>query len=833
MIHNIKYWLSKNWGLTETEPNEYISPEELKINNPNWTPAKVPGTVAQAYSDAGLWSLNNRFDFDSKDWWYTTKFNYSPETSSTILNFSGLATISDIWLNGNKILSSKNMFVSHTVDVSEFLQEDNELFICFRSLVNNLSQRRPRPRWKTKLVDQQQLRWIRTTLLGRIPGWTPPVAAVGPWLPISFYEKDIPIDIQVIPTIKNESGLVEFSCNIYCSSERIIEATLTVENTSTPLTVTKTTTGFSIYGELEIKNIERWYPHTHGHARLYTPDLSITINKKTTNYTLSSTGFKDININRNNGNFSVIVNGHAIFCRGACWTVNDIISLQGNKNDLEQTLRLMHDAGANMIRIGGTMLYEQDYFYQLCNKLGIMIWQDFMLANMDYPIDDPDFQHNVVTEIRQTITRLRQNVCISVYCGNSEIEQQAAMLGIPETEWQNRLFSEVIPELCDQLQPKIPYITSTPTGNGLPFHTNNDITHYYGIGAYQRPISELRQHDVKFTSECLGFANVPITQTRNQVLDGQLPVTHHPKWKERTPRDTSAGWDFEDVRDHYTNSLFNIDTTEARCFDTEKYLTISEVSTGEIMSQVFSEWRSTHSQCSGGIIWFLKDLWQGAGWGIIDSNGFPKACYYYLKRCWQPINVVVTNESLNGIDIHITNELSKEFNGKIEIILLNKESITIASEITDIQVPKCTTKTIHSDALLKGFYDTTYSYRFGPAKHNVVAVQLKTDNNILISDAYYFPNSEIPYTDPRSELIANAISINESTYEISLTCNRFLYAVNIEVNGYTASNNFFHMLPNTTKLVTMKKINKDIKRFKGFVSALNFTEEIKIKVAAD
>lgn len=832
MIQNKNKCLNSDWLLTETAPNACESPPDLISLGIKPIKGIVPGTVAQANRDADCWSINDRFDFDSKDWWYQTTFEYSAENSSPILYLKSLATLCDVWLNGELILSSQNMFISHQIDVSKYLKQDNELTLCFRSLKHNLSERRPRPRWKTKLVDQQQLRWIRTTLLGRIPGWTPPVAAVGPVQPIFLSSNNSPSNINLSPSIKNEEGIVDFSCNLYHNDECKIDATITINNTNKSLTLTKFENGHTLSGQLKLKSsdLKRWWPHTHGEPHLYTPELSVTINNETTTYVLPSIGFKDIQVDQGNNSFKFIVNNQPIFSRGACWTINDIVSLTGNETELKQTLTLMRDAGANMIRIGGTMIYEQDAFYQLCDQLGIMVWQDFMFANMDYPIEDSSFENSIDTEIRQTLLRLRQHACLSMYCGNSEIEQQTSMLGLSNEEFNNTLFSEKIPTLCNELHPDIPYITSTPTGDILPFHTNKNVTHYYGVGAYQRPVSELRQHDVQFTSECLGFANIPITKTRNQVLNGQLPVTHHPKWKERVPRDTGTGWDFEDVRDHYTHSLFNIDTTQTRCFDTERYLKLSEVASGEIMSQVFSEWRSSHSDCSGGLVWFLKDFWSGAGWGIIDSNGLPKACYYYLKRCWQPINIEITNETLNGVDIHINNETSQELNGKIEISLLNKNSISIANRTISIQVPKQDTKTLNSDQLLQNFYDTTYSYRFGPSKHSVVAIQLKNANNELISEAYYFPNSEEPYNDANALLNATANKIDDLTYELELTCNRFLYATCIEVDGYSSSDNFFHLLPDTVKHVTLKQIEPTTKRFKGYVSAINITDDVKIKV---
>ena len=830
MIITSKKHLNSDWVLTGTPPDEYSSPDEIKLDSINWLTAPVPGTVAQAYQDAELWSFSNPTNFDEQDWWYKTSFTIEDTTSSTLV-FSGLASLCDVWLNGKLILSSNNMFVEYQLDVLSLLQENNELLLCFRSINNNLKIRRKRPRWKTKLVSQQQLRWIRTSLVGRIPGWTPPIAPNGPWQPIFFLKKNKPINVNLKPSVNGDLGYLEFTCQIMTIDK--VNAQLIIDGTSKSLEITRSEDRVTISGIVEINNVKLWWPHTHGTPYLYTPELSISIGSKSTNHLLSPVGFKTVSLDQSSDNFKISLNKKDIFCRGACWTVNEIVSLCGSQESLESILTLMKDAGANMVRIGGTMIYEQTLFYQLCDKLGIMVWQDFMFANMDYPIDNEDFFNSVNVEVAQVLNRLRKHSCISVYCGNSEIDQQISMLGLSTETLNNRLFSEIIPKHCKKIHSEIPFITSTPIGRVLPFQTNKSLCHYYGIGAYQRPMSELRHHDVKFTSECLGFANIPITETRNQVLDGQLPVTHHPKWKERVPRDTGTGWDFEDVRDHYTESLFNVKTTTLKSYDTEKYLALSEITTGEIMSQVFSEWRSTHSQCAGGLVWFLKDFWQGAGWGIVDSSGLPKACYYYLKRCWQPINIAITNESLNGVDIHISNESTRKINGSIELSLLNKHSTVIAQESLTVSIPASTTSTFNSDSILSSFYDVAYSYRFGPAKHSVVAVQLKNKNNEVISDAYYFPNAGVPHTNIDSELITRAKQIDDNTYQLELSCNHFLYAVNIEVDGYNTTDNFFHLLPNTTKVITMKKNRLNSKPYKGYISALNLNEDVKIKVISD
>ena len=170
---------------------------------------------------------------------------------------------------------------------------------------------------------------------------------------------------------------------------------------------------------------------------------------------------------------------------------------------------------------------------------------------------------------------------MALFCGNSEIQQQIAMLGFDKSTWEIDFYEKTLVKFCQELAPNHPYISSSPSGGELPFRSNQGLSHYYGVGAYLCPVSELRKHDVKFTSECLGFSNIPETKTRNEVLNGQTPVSHNPIWKQRTPRDTGTGWDFEDVRDHYLEKLFSVNPVKLRSFDPERYMQLSEIVTSE------------------------------------------------------------------------------------------------------------------------------------------------------------------------------------------------------------------------------------------------------------
>ena len=543
---------------------------------------------------------------------------------------------------------------------------------------------------------------------------------------------------------------------------------------------------------------------------------------------LGKIGFKRIELREDDDDFAVDCNGHPVFCRGACWTIDDIVAMRATASTLRQSLQLAKRAGMNMVRVGGTMVYEQDEFYQICDELGIMVWQDFMFANMDYPVDDQAFRSSVESEARQQLQRLVKHACLTVMCGNSEVEQQAAMLGMPREYWRNDLFSEIIPDLCRQWAPDLPYVPSTPSGGAMPFHVGTGVTHYYGVGAYQRPAAQVRGDNVRFTAECLGFSNVPEADVVNAIFHGESPATHHPDWKSGVPRDSGAGWDFEDVRDHYLEELFGVDPVATRSADAQQYLALGRVTSGEMMSQVFSEWRSPASRCAGALVWFFRDLAPGAGWGILDSGGRPKACYYYLRRVLQPRQIVLTNEGLDGFHVHVINESDTPLNAALEINLVRDGHVTTARARTEINVPARSTVSHQSDALLDAFHDVTYAYRFGPPKHDLVTATLVDEHDAELSTAYLFPHSQLPVVADSGGIRASSSEVDDNTVRIDIDSRDFLYAACLDLKGFMPEDNYFHVQPGRRKSVLCHRSADTAGPLKGYVEALNVSDPVRI-----
>jgi beta-mannosidase len=821
-----------NWSLARTAPAAAVTPSHLEEVVSQWTPAPVPGTVAAALRAAGCWSLDGSEDFDASDWWYRCHFDIegADRDAPARLRFDGLATLAEVWLNDELVLTSDNMFQQHKVDVGALLRTNNELVVCFRSLTAALATRRPRPRWKTGLVSHQQLRWFRTTLLGRMPGWSPRIAPVGPWRRVFL---ELPqhgevADVECRAALDGHDGVLDVSCTIRLARDAELSGEVTVDDASILLGVERTGGECRLTGRLHIRRPTLWWPHTHGTPHLYRPRLRLGIDDRVTEHECNPVGFRRIEAWDLREGFALQINGSPVFCRGACWTSADVVTAAGSPTQLERDLTHLRDAGANMVRVGGTMVYEDDEFYRLCDELGLLVWQDFMFANMDYPVAEEAFLRSVTTEVTQQLQRLGPHPSVAVYCGNSEVEQQAAMLGLPREGWRNSLFGEILPELCARWHPDIPYVPSTPCGGALPFHVREGLAHYYGVGAYRQPLSSMRRADVKFTPECLGFSNVPEPAAVERLMEGGPPAIYDVRWKRGTPRDAGAGWDFDDVRDHYLNLLFGLDPERLRATDPGRYLEVSRLTTGEVMAAAFSEWRSAHSNCRGALIWFLKDLRPGAGWGLLDNEGTPKACFYFVRRSWQPQFVAITDEGLDGLHLHVGNETAEPLAGTLELTLLRDGRVITAQARTGCQIGPRGRQTFASDELLDGFCDASYSYKFGPPGHHVAAATLFDNSGTVVSEAFWFPDFR-EVLHPRSSHVRAIATRDGETRCVALTSDDFLYGVRIDVTGFLPDDNYFCLMPGREKLLRLRPAMEEGARFSGHVEALNLLEQVPIE----
>ena len=391
--------LDEGWRLTLTAPDEVADPAGLAAVS-DWVPARVPGTVAGALAAAGRYVPEDPTPLHDKDAWYVREVRVDDPGPRTLV-LDGLATIAEVWWNGERVLVSDSMFLAHEVAVEA--RDANVLAICFRALSPRLDQKGPRARWRPQIAVSQGLRLIRTTLLGHMPGWCPEVHAVGPWRPISLVAPGPQIVVKQLAARLDAEGTGHLSLAFHMDGE---DDAPVVTCAGEKAAAIRQADGDWLV-ELTLPGIEPWWPHTHGAPTLH--DIRIETEART--FDLSRTGFRRIEVDHgaDGRGFGLKINGVYVFCRGAVWTSADIVTLPCDRDSYRPLLDLAVEAGMNMLRIGGTMAYEGPEFFALCDELGLMVWQDFQFANYDYPVADADFAASVATEVRQVLERTQAN----------------------------------------------------------------------------------------------------------------------------------------------------------------------------------------------------------------------------------------------------------------------------------------------------------------------------------------------------------------------------------------------------------------------------------------
>jgi beta-mannosidase len=806
--------LDAHWECTGTPAGAARCPSDLS-GDCTWYPAIVPGTFAAALRAAGAWNGQPPLELDQMDVWYRVSFVGDAEEE---LCFEGLATIADIWLNGVHVLHSDNMFRPCRIKFD--LAGSNDLYICFRSLLGWLGQQKGRARWRTRIATPPTLRFARATLLGRMPGWCPIVHPVGPWRPVLRRRRTGTFTVSAVharASLDDGNGRLVLRCGTDGDVPANVEGVVTVGDHAGRI---DRISANELEGDIVIPCIAPWWPHSHGDPRLY----SLTLQLGDVTCDLGQVGFRSVAAHRDADGmgFCVRVNDAPIFCRGACWTTPDIVALPGDATRYRPWLVELRDAGMNMVRVSGTMVYEADDFYTLCDQLGLLVWQDAMLANFDYPATAA-FRSSLAAELRDFLDRTQLNPSLAVFCGGSEVLQQAAMFGLATDRIDDTLYRSIIPDVVHRTRADLVYVPNSPCGGDLAFQPNAGVAHYYGVGAYLRPLNDARLAGVRFASECLALANVPCERTVEAL---HVSSTTDARWKQAVPRDAGAGWDFDDVRDHYLAILFGQDPLQLRYADFSRYLELSRAVSCILMEEVFNEWRRVGSVCRGGLVWQWKDVAPGAGWGVIDAFGRRKAPWYALQRACRSRQVILSDEGLNGLTVHVLNEAASHLHAVLHIACLKDGAVPVREAEQSISVGPRSAITFSSAALLSGFFDINYAYRFGPRVHDATVVTLRdAASGELIADACHFP--DIGTCERRDIGLEAEVHRDERGWSLHLRSRHLARFLHIDDAAFTAQESWLHLPPGRARRIALRADTDQSVAPQGEITALNMDRTVR------
>jgi beta-mannosidase len=654
------------------------------------------------------------------------------------------------------------------------------------------------------LVEQGNLRWYRTSLFGRAPGFSPGPPIVGPWRPITLERRRglAADDLRVRASLDGADGLLTVAADIRSLGASVDRVRVLLDGPSgrhvTELVVEPAgNESSSTRGELRIPGVARWWPHTHGAPALHDVRLNVETKDGELVIDAGKVGFRSIAAGPSSDHdidadgLAIHVNGRSIFTRGAVWTPVDPVGMATGDDDLRAALELVRDAGMNMLRVPGTGTYESPSFHALCDELGILVWQDLAFANLDYPFADEAFRAMAGREAAHVAETLAVHPSTAVLCGNSEVEQQVAMLGLAPAIGREPFYGEGLHRVLADAGSDAIAIPSAPFGGDLPFRPDRGVANYYGVGGYRRPLSDARTSGVRFAAECLAFSNVP---------DHPPVALDDPQWKIGIPRDRGAEWDFEDVRDHYLGMLYGVDPAELRHTDPTRYLALSQTVTGEVMAEVFGEWRRAASPSCGGLVLWWRDVVPGAGWGLIERHGRPKAAYHHLRRALAPVAVWTTDEGLGGIGIHLANDRSDRLVARLRIGLYRDREVAVGAGEELVELPAYGGLTLDLEGVLGHFVDASWAYRFGPAAQDTVVVTLEPvdgDPDRPVSQAFRFPVGRPASAETADELglEVGVLQASDQRITVRLAARKLVHAVRLELPGFDAEDDAFSIEP--------------------------------------
>ncbi|HYC06684.1 MAG TPA: glycoside hydrolase family 2 protein, partial [Candidatus Binatia bacterium] len=680
------------------------------------------------------------------------------------------------------------------------------------------------------------------------PGFAPGPPAVGPWRPVRVERRRglIVERLTIVPRVADDSGVIAVDARLRpLGGRRVVGATLKVEGPSgvrrTDLELRPAPDGsVGVVGTVTLPAVERWWPHTHGEPTLHDVELLVEADGEVAVAT-RRVGFRSLapgaspthDVERDG--LDLRINDRPVFARGAVWTPLDPIGLAPSYDDMRDALVAVRDAGMNMLRVPGTSTYEGPDFHDLCDELGILVWQDFMFATLDYPFTDESFLALAEREANQALEAIGGRPSTVVLCGSTELEQQVAMLGLDPTLGRSDFLARSLPALASSAGSDAIYVPSAPFGGDLPFRTDHGIADYYGVGAYRRPLSDARTADVRFAAECLAFANVPDDAVIEDLAAGAPggEAVFGPRWKAGVPRDVGAGWDGDDVRDHYFRLLFGLDPFEIRRADQDRYLELSRTVSGEVMAEVFGEWRRTGSRCGGGLVLWLRDLVAGAGWGVVDHRGLPKVAYHHLRRALAPVAVWTTDEGLNGVDVHVANDRPTPLDARLRVALYRDLETRVEEATEPIALPSGGTFERGVEELIGRFVDPSWAYRFGPPGQDAIVATLETGSGEdPLSQAFRFPVGR-PLTresSARLGLEATARRCLDGTAVLSIASRRLAWGIRIDAPGYRLSDDAFSVEPGGRRTLELHAKTAEATLGGASIGALNLAGRLPIAV---
>ena len=730
------------------------------------------------------------------DWIYSKKFTVSQEElkyESITLECKRLDTICDVYLNDSLVGSGNNCHIGYSFSIKPFLKKgENVIRIYFHSPVNYVRQKYKQERTPANSNGQNGISHIRKPQCHFGWDW-------GPVLPPSGIDSDIYIEMR------NSGKITDF--HVRQKRNEDSSFTVTVETEAELKKSEKieielySPDGMRIHkeqsckSEYTIHDPQLWWTHELSPKEeqpLYTVNVNLLSGNKVVHSLSKKIGLREIELNRKNDeygqNFQFILNGVPLFIKGANYIPADSFITRFTNDKLEYLIDSVLYANMNLLRVWGGGYYESDEFYDICDRKGILVWQDFCFACQPYPFFDEGFLENVKKEIGYNVKRLRHHASLALWCGNNEIESMSlAWQNRPKyVKWTEKFFYDILPDEVRKYDEDTPFIPGTPCGVGHMKGFDRDNvgdTHLWAVWHGLQPMKYYRKRMTRFCSE-FGFESLPDIKTIRQYSMPEDYDLHSDVFKSH--QKCASG---NDKMIYYIASRFRL----PKKF--EDWIYLSQVTQLECISDATEHWRRNKGRCNGSVYWQLNDCWGVCSWSGMDYYGNYKALAYKAKDFNAPLSVSIEDTD-NSINFYIINDKKEDqtVDFKYEIFDFTKGVLETYENKINLQALQNIKAAELTVSKLKAGYNIS--------KIGIRAVISAEGKEINEKTFLFHPekNLVLPKADIKLE---KAVADDKIILNISSDNYARLVQLHSDVSSLPFSENYFDLLPGETKTVRM------------------------------
>lgn len=839
-----KLFLNKDWKFSQARTE-------------NWFSATVPGSVHQDLIANKI--IEDPFYFDNElkqywiektDWEYETTFNVSTDVlknNRVNIVFEGLDTYAEVFLNGEKVLNTNNMFIAYEKEVKKHLKQgENTLKVYFHSATKINTEKAAKHPYPVPAVNEYALPQQRYSVYSRKApyhfgwDWGPRMVTAGIWRPVylQFWnDAKILSNFHQLETLNTTKADYKTFCEIETEKAGNYVLETWVNNKKAAEQKLNLAKGINnISSTFSIKNPVQWWCAGLGSQTLYTVTSTLTFNKQKIASDTKKIGVRTVEVvqeadSEPGKTFKIRLNGVDVFMKGSNYIPPDNLNPRVGVEHYRKIIKATVDANMNMLRVWGGAVYEDDAFYELCDEYGVLIWQDFMFACAMTPGDSAHL-NNLQKEFDYNVKRLRQHPSMALWCGNNENMEGWFLRGwgkkygvkpqdsLKLMETYKTIFYDMIPNTIKKYDSKRFYWPCSP-GSEYQISKSNSISgdvHNWWIWFGKATFKDIATDKRRFVSE-YGLQSYPEIKTlksfaRPQDTTFDCYIYDLRQRSELTWSTTPAGANLsngnEMIKDYIEMYYKN-----PKNFQSFVYL--SQLMQAEGLKQITEGHRSMKPYCWGSLYWQIDDCWPTISWSSIDYFYRWKAAHYFLKKANAPlmVNSVVDDQS-KKVQIKVVNDHLKSKVATLNYKLSDFNGKEIVSKSILVNIKPNSSET---------FVETEINDLLQGADKQFVflSTELIVANEAVSDHILYFDlpkNLKLPTAHISKTIVPNGNGVNITLSSDRLAKNVYLSLD--EVEGFF-SDNFLDIKPGEEVTVN----------FSGNISASDFDKKVKIIQLAD